>query len=180
MQRLRCSRWSLLGLQASLEHGTCSVDGQVGEPLVGVGEAWPVELAGQTAMLAGKRGLVVQAEGGQASGRLKTEVAGREEEEVTAGCGAGGPARPCARAGGGQVEAGDRPLGAPWLLSGGEEALVHRPVPPAVSGQRGLTAPLAFRWQAGATWCLPHRDPEDCRGRSTHRRRGAPGVGDGQ
>lgn len=72
--------------------------------------------------------------------------------------------------GGGQVEAGDRPLGAPWLLSGGEEALVHRPVPPAVSGQRGLTAPLAFLvGKPEPTWCLPHRDPEDCPRRHTQK-----------
>lgn len=53
-----------------------------------------VELAGQTAMLAGKRGLIVRQKGEQASGCLNLNRKGREEGEVTAGLQGWGPTRP--------------------------------------------------------------------------------------
>ena len=55
-----------------------------------------VELAGQTAMLAGKRGLIVRQKGEQASGCLNLNRKGREEGEGVTGHGwlGASPARP--------------------------------------------------------------------------------------
>lgn len=120
-----------------------------------------MELAGQTAMLAGKRGLCRQAEGGKHQGRLKTESQRKRGGRGDCGAAGLGPTRPWRLCwSGGRVEAGDRPLGNSLAPLRREEALVHRPVPPAVSGQRGLTAPLAFLVGKRAGVAL-HRDPED-------------------
>lgn len=79
--------------------------------------------------------------------------------------------------GGGQVEAGDRPLGAPWLPSGEERkrwftARFRLRSAGSVGWLHLLRSSLASRSQCGACLIGILRTDRD----DTHRRRGAPGV----